>query len=548
MVRCRLLPLRPLMLTFCAGLLGLLGACTTSSRNLPEARRISLEDGYRDRHIGRSPGAEPALRKTYVILAFSGGGTRAAALAQGVLRELEATPARDSPSLNLLHAVDMISSTSGGSVAAANFVLRGPEGFGALHQPHGFLHHDGMADLAGQILNPLNVANFALSRASRIEALPEMLRRQVFGDATFRTLRERAPMRAPLLLLNSADMRTGLRFTFTQEQLDRLCLDLREIPLADAVAASAAFPVALTPLPLPVHSPCRAQTEERRLEPAGIVAGFDRRARLREALAASRQGCDAPPPAERHVLFGATAHDQPDLSNALRQWHYLNRDACGRELPERMRLRFVHLQDGGTADNLALGAPLEAATGGEAGSMLGQAIRDGRVREIIFVGVNARSQGRGPGRDGGTPGVPAMLLASINTPIDSRSGGLAAQLHALEPVLHRAYDDRPACSPSNRLACADTSRLPRVRTLRVDFELIADAECRAAFQDIATSWTLPPHEVVALQEMASAMLRSNPEYLALTSGPRDPRVGLARARAACDRMREHSGAPPTFGG
>jgi NTE family protein len=389
-----------------------------------------------------------------------------------------------------------------------------------------------MADLAGQILNPLNAANFALSRASRIEALPEMLRRQAFGDATFRTLRERAPMRAPLLLLNSADMRTGLRFTFTQEQLDRLCLDLRDIPLADAVAASAAFPVALTPLPLPVHSPCRAQTEERRLEPAGIVAGFERRARLREALAASRQGCGAPPSAERHVLFGATAHDQPDLSNALRQWHYLNRDACGRELPERRRLRFVHLQDGGTADNLALGAPLEAATGGEAGSMLGQAIRDGRVREIIFVGVNARSQGHGPGRDGGTPGVPAMLLASINTPIDSRSGGLAAQLHALEPVLNARY-------PHSQL---------RVHTLRVDFELIADAECRAAFQSIATSWTLPPHEVVALQEMASAMLRSNPKYLAFTSGPRDPRVGLARARAACDRMREHSGAPPTFGG
>ncbi len=532
MTRLRSHLLRSAMLALCAGLPGLAGGCTASTRDLPQAARIGGEEGYRDRHVGRTPGAEPALRQTYVILAFSGGGTRAAALAQGVLREMEATPARDAPSLNLLHAVDMVSSTSGGSVTAANFVLRGPQGYGTLHQADGFLHHDGIADLAGQILNPVNAGNFALTSASRIEVLPEMLRRQVFGDATFRMLRDRAGMRAPLLLLNSADMRTGLRFTFTQEQLDRLCLDLRDIRLADAVAASAAFPVALTPLPLPVHSPCPAQARELAENPAGIIKGFENAARLRETRNAARLGCDVPPAAERRVIFGASAPDQPDLPRALRQWQYLNRDACGRDLPAGQRLRFVHLLDGGTADNVALSAPLEAATGGEAGTTLGRAIAEGRVRDIVVIGVNARSQGRAPGPDDTAPGIASMILASINTPIDSRSGGLAAQLAALEPVLRRFYPDRR----------------PGVHTIAVDFERIADAECRAAFQGIATSWTLRRFEVEALQEMASAMLRTEPRYLELTSGPRDPLVGAARARTACERIRNRDGPPLAFGG
>ena len=94
-----------------------------------------------------------------------------------------------------------------------------------------------------------------MTSKSRVQLPSALLRRSVFGDATFETLRAQQPRHPPLLVLNSADMATGERFPFVQRQLDRLCLDLREIALADAVAASAAFPIALIPLRLPDRSP-----------------------------------------------------------------------------------------------------------------------------------------------------------------------------------------------------------------------------------------------------------------------------------------------------
>jgi NTE family protein len=406
-------------------------------------------------------------------------------------------------------------------------VLHGPEGYGRLHGEDGFLYHHGIADLVLNILNPPNLINYALTPASRIEALPDMLRRTVLGDSTFRDLRY-GWRGAPLLVLNSADMATGERFSFTQEQLDRLCLDLRDVRLADATAASAAFPVALTPLPLPVRSPCPAQAAP---PAADIMQGFFAQAALDEERAAYGPGCDGRRPVpDAPALF----RNQPqDLPRGLRQWHLLNLDVCGRPLPEDRRVRFVHLLDGGTADNLALAAPLETITGFGADSRVPLALSAGRVQEVVIVSVNARSQGAlRIGRDGSTPGMISMALAAIDTPIDGRSGGLLAELGAAQSVLRGRFLEQGR-------------QPPRVRVLAIDFERIADAECRSAFQGIATSWTLPRQEVDALQEMGAAMLRADPRYLELAGQARpDPGPGQARARAACERLRTRGAGGP----
>ena len=63
---------------------------------------------------------------TSIGLAFSGGGTRAAAFAYGVLKQMERTPtpacrrARD-----MLDHVGIVSGVSGGSVMAAYYGLKG---------------------------------------------------------------------------------------------------------------------------------------------------------------------------------------------------------------------------------------------------------------------------------------------------------------------------------------------------------------------------------------------------------------------------------------
>jgi NTE family protein len=61
---------------------------------------------------------------------FSGGGTRASALAYGVLKELAATTVTiDGVQVRLLDEVDMISSVSGGSFTAAYYGLYGEKIF-----------------------------------------------------------------------------------------------------------------------------------------------------------------------------------------------------------------------------------------------------------------------------------------------------------------------------------------------------------------------------------------------------------------------------------
>jgi hypothetical protein len=171
----------------------------------------------------------------------------------------------------------------------------------------------------------------------------------------------------------------------------------------------------------------------------------------------------------------------------------------------------VHLLDGRTADNLAHAASL--------------ALSAGRAREVVIVSVNARSQGALKiGHDGSTPGMNSMALALIDTPIDGRSGGLLAELGAVQSVLRGQFLEQGR-------------EPPHVRVLAVEFERIADAECRAAFQGIATSWVLPRHEVEALQEMGSAMLRADTRYLELAGQARPdtgPRAGARRVRASAN--------------
>ncbi|MGI4796692.1 MAG: patatin-like phospholipase family protein, partial [Janthinobacterium lividum] len=203
-----------------APLVTLLLGCVQQAEvpSFKEAGYISVEDGhesgYRAIHTGREPGREPALRHTYFVLAFSGGGTRAAAFAHGALRELGATPSPDAPGLTLLEAVDMVSSTSGGSVAATNFVLRGPAGYRFLDQNGGFLAQNGMTDLIVGTLDPLDIAERMFTEKSRIQLLSAWFQRMLFRDWTFDTIAQQRYRHPPLLVLNSSDMATGEPFPF----------------------------------------------------------------------------------------------------------------------------------------------------------------------------------------------------------------------------------------------------------------------------------------------------------------------------------------------
>ena len=89
-----------------------------------------------------------------LTLAFSGGGTRAAALSYGVLEELRDTTVMiDGQPRRLLDEIDTISSVSGGSFTSAYYGLYGERIFEDYKDE--FLSRDIEKELFHGLLNPL---------------------------------------------------------------------------------------------------------------------------------------------------------------------------------------------------------------------------------------------------------------------------------------------------------------------------------------------------------------------------------------------------------
>ncbi|OOO01354.1 MAG: hypothetical protein USCGTAYLOR_02450 [Chromatiales bacterium USCg_Taylor] len=122
-----------------------------------------------------------------------------------------------------------------------------------------------------------------------------------------------------------------------------------------------------------------------------------------------------------------------------------------------------------------------------------------------------------------------MLLASINAPIDRSGGSTADRLRQL------LLDD------FRQLALADPVNEARFRSMAentvlisVDFDAIADSECRRKYQAIPTSWTLEQNQIDAVQTMGQALLANDSAFadlLRITAGRADP--SLPSLETAC---------------
>jgi NTE family protein len=120
----------------------LLAACGTFPANPPLAR-YDKSAGYRFDPV---PDEADKRDEMFVILVFSGGGTRATALSYSVMEALRDTHIQwRGQSVSLLDEVDVISSISGGSFPAAYYALRGSMIFDEF--PDKFLYRRVQSDL-----------------------------------------------------------------------------------------------------------------------------------------------------------------------------------------------------------------------------------------------------------------------------------------------------------------------------------------------------------------------------------------------------------------
>ncbi len=126
-----------------------MGGCATRPINPPIAKADS-HAGYRLET--RPPRGDSP--DTLIILAFSGGGTRAAAFSYGVLETLRRTEIvrTDGRTVRLLDQIDAITGVSGGSFTALAYGLYGEKLFDIYEKS--FLKRNIQGELIGRTLNP----------------------------------------------------------------------------------------------------------------------------------------------------------------------------------------------------------------------------------------------------------------------------------------------------------------------------------------------------------------------------------------------------------
>lgn len=325
----------------------LLSGCSTAhyhvNATLPE--RPSPVAGY---SLGNMKGDNNS-DSLVLVLALSGGGYRAAALAHAVMSQLAATPIHwEGQQRSLLDEVDMVSSVSGGSLAAAYFALH-PQSFVAEFEQR-VLRVDLQASLLKKVLSPPGIWRQTSPTFGRGDLLQEVLDESIFKGKMFSDI----PRKRPMVFINATDMRRGRRFEFTQDQFDHLCSDLNVFPVSRAVAASMAVPVILSPITVwNKQSTCPVSP---RLRP---VAG--------------------------HAASSS----------------------------------YVHLVDGGLADNTGLNALLENVVVHGGLRRLGQAAHLENVQKRVIIVVNAQVAPQDSEEDSPrTPGLFRQLRSLVNIPID----------------------------------------------------------------------------------------------------------------------------------
>lgn len=238
------------LLALCIAILMLTGCATHGVIvNAPKGS-TDAEDAYSIATVVNRKGSEEIV----LLLAFSGGGTRAAALSYGVLEELRDTTIHVAGrSIRVLDEVDMISSVSGGSFTAAYYGVNGEAIFEDFEDV--FLRRDVQSGLIQSVLNPFNW----FSDTARTDIAVSLYEDIVFQGATFADMKRAG---GPLILLNASGLGHGLRFSFVQEYFNLLCSDISSFSVARAVAASSSVPVVFNPVVMKNYLNCETKTPD----------------------------------------------------------------------------------------------------------------------------------------------------------------------------------------------------------------------------------------------------------------------------------------------
>ncbi|OAM29215.1 patatin [Eikenella longinqua] len=433
------------------GLLLWLSACSlVNYRPVATISQVDTNSGYR---LEQSMAQQDD--DVFVVLLFSGGGTRAAALGYGVLEELAKQRVhiggREKP---LLDSVDLVYGVSGGSVLATYYSLHGRDTIPAFEQQ--FLKQNFQRQVSRQIFSLGNLPRLTSPEFGRGDLLQEQFESTLFGHATFGDLARRR--KGPFAVVSATDMSVGKRIDFTQEFFDIMCLNLSDLRLARAVAASSAVPVVFSPITLNNN---------------GGNCGYTLPPRLQYALE-----------------HGSSGQQQSQTRREISQQLELYQNSKARP--------YIHLLDGGLTDNLGLRGLLDA-TEIYPSQTLQRQMANQNIRKIIVISVNAQNQlDSSIDQSAKVPGLSDVLGAIINVPIDQNSQESLRRVRAVADQWNAGAQGK--------------GRPISLHFINLSLRDLPDSSLRKNVLNISTSFYLPREDVNNLKEAARVLMRQSPDY------------------------------------
>lgn len=445
-----------------------LGGCASRPINEPIAQ-VDPKSGYRPYLL--IPKLKNNELSTLFVLSFSGGGTRAAAFAYGVLEELRRTEiVVDGKRRRMIDEVDLITGVSGGSFTALAYALYGERLFEEYEQR--FLKRDVQGELVSRALNPFNWGDYIGGSAGRSELAAQLYDEILFEGATFADLLEKG---GPVAIATGTDISTGSRFAFFQNDFDLICSDLNKVRLSRAAATSSAVPVLLSAVTFNNY---------------GGTCGYQYPAWVAEV--AKTEGRARP------------------SARAFQRYLEMQSFQDGKDRP------YLHLVDGGVSDNIGVRGVIETLEELGASAKFRGEVGFGVVKRIVLLVVNSHaSPSTDWDREESPPGVIGQLLQSTGVPIDRYSFETVETLKDRAEILKWR---RELLVARLRLAGATEAqaeaRVPKVTLQVVDvaFDAIRDEKERAEFMNLPTSFVLSPEQVDRLREVAGRLMRQSPDY------------------------------------
>ncbi|MBS0560850.1 MAG: patatin-like phospholipase family protein [Proteobacteria bacterium] len=463
-----------------AALLGLLGlllaGCVTPLRpvNQPLAEgpdgvpdfdaNYGLAPYVRRVAEGRLTSPDAAGSDILLFVTFSGGGKRSAAFAHGALRGLRDIPLHrpDGRKVTMLNALDYLAGVSGGSFPAAHFGLYRDKSFETF--PAEFLHVDINAYIWGIYLLPWNWEWIANPGTGTNDYMARVYDQLMFHGATFADLAKRG---RPIVSITATDIANGATFPFLGTNFGLLCSDLNSYPIADAVAASNAFPGLFSPVNLKSYAArCHGKRPPLAAKPSVTPPESETAAARRRELARLQN-----------------IYADPD------------------------RTKWVHLSDGGIADNLAMRGLLNFFIVLQAQGQLFHEVALG-TRRILVVSVDGEASNPSTlGQQHYMGGLLQVISAASGAQIDAYNfETLALAREQVRHLADRIRAERCAAGPViNGHPCDDV----KGELVHLALSDIRDPLWRERLSSIPTGLTIPDEDADALVRYGEALVRDD---------------------------------------